>query len=410
MSPLEPLVGGALAERADGGFDGRTVGAPGPGPDFPVRPSALTVSHPPRSHPAGVLNLKSCELQHPEADRLVARALAGIDLREARSYPFQDAVSAALAERHGLPAGRILLTAGSDRAIGLLTDAFAVPAGRLLLPEPSFEAWRYYARLRGVPVTACPQVVGSPPRLDFGPLLAAVRTSPPAVVALTNPASPSGLLATEEEVLRLAEACDRYGHLLVIDECYGAFTGLTHLPLLSRFPRLVVVRSFSKSHALAGARVAAVFAREEITTHLAGYRPDSTVSGPALALLRQLLDQQEEFERVWADVRAIRTRFAEAVERARPHWRRLDPGANFVTFQTGSRTAPIETAETLLRHGYRVRALTEVPGLAECLRISLAGPAAMAEVAGIIAATAASAARSRVAPAPSPHPARSRSW
>lgn len=213
------------------------------------------------------------------------------------------------------------------------------------------------------------------------------------MVALTNPASPSGLLVSAEDVTRLADACDRYGHLLVIDECYGAFAGVTHVPLLERFPRLVVVRSYSKSHALAGSRVAAVFAREETTAHLARYRPDSTVSAPALALLRQLLHQHDEFERIWDDVRAIRSRFADAVERAHPGWRRLGPGGNFVTFHTGSRSAPPETARTLLHHGFRVRALTEVPGLEECLRISLAGPDVMDRVAAAIADPTGAAAR-----------------
>lgn len=350
------------------------------GPAFPVRESALTVGYPPRERFAGV-NLKSCELQHPWADQLVTEALGALRPADVWAYPVQRDLLVALGTRHGVPAGRVLLTAGSDAAIGLLVDAFAVPAGRLILPEPSFEAWSYYAALRGVPVTAPRQVTGRPPRLDGEALLDAVRSHPPSVVALTNPASPSGLLVQPEEVKLLAEECHRHGHLLVIDECYAAFAGVTHVPLVESHPRVVVVRSYSKSHALAGSRIAAVFATEEITGHLSRYRPDSSLSAPAMALLSRLLGRVAEFEEVWRDVRAIRARFADAVERARPGWQRMEPGGNFVTFHTGSVAVPPLVERALLGHGFRIRALSGVPGLEECLRVSMADRDTMDRVA-----------------------------
>ncbi|MFE7277012.1 aminotransferase class I/II-fold pyridoxal phosphate-dependent enzyme [Streptomyces sp. NPDC057623] len=353
---------------------------------FPVRAAALTVSHPSRQRFGGV-NLKSCELQHPLADRLVSEALGTLVPGDTRSYPVLTEVRAQLGARHGVPVERVVLTAGSDTAIGLLVDAFAVPAGRLILPEPSFEAWRYYARLRGVPVTGVRQIRGRPPGLDNADLFDAVRSHPPSVVALTNPAGLSGLPVPPEEVGLLADACERHGHLLVIDECYGVYAGVTHVPLLADHPRLVVVRSHSKSHALAGARIAAVFAGEDIAGHLAVHRPDSTVSGPALALLSALLERTAEFTEVWDDVRAIRAEFADAVERVRPGWRRLEPGGNFVTFHTGSTSEPALVERALLEEGFRIRALTGVPGLAECLRISLADRPVMRRVVGLLAAS-----------------------
>ncbi|MFJ9623205.1 aminotransferase class I/II-fold pyridoxal phosphate-dependent enzyme [Streptomyces sp. NPDC101181] len=351
---------------------------------FPVRASALTVGHPPRRRFAGV-NLKSCELQHPLADRLVREALGTLAPHDTRSYPVLTEVRERLGAHHGVPAEGVLLTAGSDTAIGLLVDAFAAPAGRLILPEPSFDAWRYYTRLRGVPVTGVRQIRGQPPRLDGADLFGAVRTRPPSVVALTNPAGLSGLPVPLEEVALLADACERHGHLLVIDECYGVYADMTHVPLLADHPRLVVVRSYSKSHALAGARIAVVFAGKDIAGHLAGYRPDSTVSGPALALLSALLDRTAEFAEVWDDVRAIREEFADAVERVRPGWRRLEPGGNFVTFHTGSTSEPALVERALLDEGFRIRALTGFPGLSECLRISLADRPVMRRVVDLLA-------------------------
>ncbi|MFM9449317.1 aminotransferase class I/II-fold pyridoxal phosphate-dependent enzyme [Streptomyces acidiscabies] len=378
MTPREAVTArAARAARADGEPAAPVV--PRSPVRFPVRASALTVGHPPRQRFAGV-NLKSCELQHPLADRLVTEASRALAPADTRSYPVLTEVRAQVGARYGVPVERVVLTAGSDSAIGMVVDAFAVPAGRLIVPEPAFEAWGHYARLRGVPVTAVRQLRGQPPRLDNTDLFEAVRAHPPSVVALTNPAGLSGLPLPPGEVAFLAEACERYGHLLVIDECYGAYAGVTHTPLLADHPRLVVVRSHSKSHALAGARIAAVFAGEDIAGHLAAYRPDSTVSGPALALLSGLLKRTAEFAEVWDDVRAIRDEFAGAVEEVRPGWRRLEPGGNFVTFHTGSATEPARAERALLDAGFRTRAFTGVPGLGECLRISLADRPVMRRV------------------------------
>ncbi len=352
-------------------------------PRFPVHARALTLGHPPRQRFAGV-NLKSCELQHPLADRLVAEASRALTPADARSYPVLTRVRAQVGARYGVDAGQVVLTAGSDSAIGMLVDAFAVPAGRLIVPQPAFEAWEHYARLRGVPVTAVRQLRGRPPRLDNAELFDAVRTHPPSVVALTNPAGLSGLPLAPAEVALLAETCERYGHLLVIDECYGAYAGVTHAPLLAGHPHLVVVRSHSKSHALAGARIAAVLAGEDIAGHLTAYRPDSTVSGPALALLSRLLERTAEFAEVWDDVRAIRDEFAGAVEEVRSGWRRLEPGGNFVTFHTGSATEPARAERALLDAGFRTRAFTGLPGLGECLRISLADRPVMRRVVDVL--------------------------
>lgn len=354
-------------------------------PVFPVAPGARDLRRPQRRETPGLVNLKSCELQHPVADGLVRDAVRGLGTGLVRSYPLQQDLLAALAAYHGVDEPALVLTAGSDLAIGLLVDAFAVAAGRLLLPEPSFEAWRYYAALRGVPVVAVPQLTGPLHELDCGPLLAAMRSNPPSVVAVTNPASPSGLLLSRRQVVELAEVADAHGHLLVVDECYGAYTSTTHVDLLDRFRRLVVVRSYSKSFALAGARIAAVFANEPITTHLAAFHPAGPVSGPAIGLLRALLDRADEFALVWRDVAAIRDGFAARVLRAHPSWTALRPGGNFVTLATGSPGAPGRVADFLRGRGFRIRPLDGLPGLDGCLRVSMADAATMGGVADALA-------------------------
>ncbi|GGM48714.1 hypothetical protein GCM10012275_19560 [Longimycelium tulufanense] len=355
---------------------------------FPTHPDAYGATWEPRSHHPGVLNLKSCELRHPAADRLVAEASRGLTVEAVRSYPVQQELVAALAEREGLDPASVLVTAGSDTAVSLLIDAFGVPAGRLVLPEPTYEAWRHYARLRGLPVMSCQHLVRSPWRIDTGALRTALRTAPPSLVAVTNPASPSGLTLSTEDVAALAVLADQHGHLLVVDECYGAFADINHVPLLARFPRLVVLRSYSKAFAVAGSRIAALYARPPVVDYLSRFRPDSTVSGCAVQLLLRLVTREAEFAAIWRDVRGIRQRFVTAVQHAHPTWRSLDPGANFATFDTGIPGLPARLADAVYRRGYRIRSLDALHGLEGCVRIALADASTMDRVADLLAQVA----------------------
>ncbi|GAB3966635.1 aminotransferase class I/II-fold pyridoxal phosphate-dependent enzyme [Streptomyces sparsus] len=353
-------------------------------PRFPRRAGAAHVHPSPRTRTTAT-NLKSCELRHPDADRLVTEVTAALRVDDVRSYPYQQETLTALATEHGTEPDGITLTGGSDSAIGLLVDAFARPAGRLILADPAFEAWRHYAGLRGVPVTGCPVLTGDPPRAALETLHTRLRTAPgPAVVALANPISPAGLVLTTDEVAALAQTAGAHGHLLVVDECYGAFADVTHIPLVDRFPHLVVVRSYSKSHALAGARIAAVFSHPDTARYLFRFRPDSAVAGPALALLTALLPRRDEFRAVWADVARIRADFVRAVRAHHPEWTPLQPGANFATFVTPDPGQPERLVEALHVRGFRIRAFSGMPGLGGAFRVAVAEDEVMREVADLL--------------------------
>ncbi|MGW2026521.1 aminotransferase class I/II-fold pyridoxal phosphate-dependent enzyme [Streptomyces decoyicus] len=351
---------------------------------FPTRPAVWGLPWEPRRQRAGVLNLKSCELRHPLVAELVSAAARRLSAADLMYYPYQQNLVAALSDHHGHEQSGILLTAGSDSAVGLVVDALATGGGSLILHEPTFESWRYYAALRAVPVVSCAALGAGASRLELTGLHRTMADHPPAVVVVTNPASPSGLTLSPEEMADTAERARRAGHLLVVDECYGAFTGITHVPLVASSPHLLVLRSYSKTFGLAGARIASVFGSPALVSYLSRFRPDSTVSSTALALLHTLLDDVDRFAEVWRDVRAIRSDFVREILAAHPGWSALDPGGNFVTFRTGDRALPQRMARHLDSHDVRIRPLDDVPGLEGCLRVSLADAPTMRKVVALM--------------------------
>ncbi|MFE6685211.1 aminotransferase class I/II-fold pyridoxal phosphate-dependent enzyme [Streptomyces sp. NPDC057743] len=352
---------------------------------FPLGTETRTLTWQPRELRPGVLNLKSCELQHPWSDDLVGRELAALSLPEIFAYPVQDHALKQLAAYHGLDRSQVLLTPGSGYGIGLVVDALARPAGQLLLQEPAFEAWRHYATLRRVQVTGVPGITGAPPTADPTPLIDLLRTTPrPAVAAVTNPGSPSGLCYAPSAMRQLATTAREHGHLLVIDECYGDFVDVSHAPLVAQFPNVVVVHSYSKTFALAGLRIAALLCHPVLHEHLGRFLPERAVGAPAVALLRRLAPQRERWREIWRDVRTIRQDFVDHVLSTHPSWRVLQPGANFATFWSPVPTTADAARDHLAAHHIRTRALTDVPGLRGCFRVSLADRPQMRRVARLL--------------------------
>ncbi|WP_062980551.1 aminotransferase class I/II-fold pyridoxal phosphate-dependent enzyme [Nocardia anaemiae] len=353
-------------------------------PRFTHRPSVLDARWEPRGDYRGMLNLKSCEMQHPWADELLTDVLAGVRAQDIRSYPYHVDLMRMLAELNGVDADCVLLTAGSCGAIAMTVDGLAEPAGLLIAQEPVFDSWTYYAALRGVAVSRTAGLVGSPPILSATALKAVLSASPPAVVALTNPGNPSGLVMALNDVADLARLAQRYGHTLVIDECYAAFSGVSHAPLIAIYPNVIVLQSLSKSWALAGARLAAVFGAPETVDYLRRFRTDSAVSGTAVALAHGLSARLERIRAIWTDVAAIRDEFTERVLADHPGWIAVGSVANFATFWLGG-SGEGQRAEKILREdGIRVRGLDDIPGMGGCLRISMADRRDMVRVADVI--------------------------
>lgn len=323
-------------------------------------------------------------MQHSAADALVDEVLAGLTARDVRSYPYHWELMGGLADFAGTTVDNVLLTAGSCGAIGLVVDGLAQPAGRLLAQEPIFDSWLHYAALRGVPVTRCAGLAGRPAQVCTDALETAMRSGPPALVAITNPSNPTGLVLPMPRIAELAELAARHGHLLVVDECYGAFTGTDHVPLVGESQNLLVIRSLSKSWAMAGARLATLFGPTELIGYLRRFRTDSPVSAPAVALATGLAARLPRLRAIWVDVTAIRDEFAARVLDDHPQWTALRPGGNFITFDTGVSGGGRSVERALAAQGIRVRSLDDMTGLDGCVRFSLADSDDMARVADVL--------------------------
>jgi histidinol-phosphate aminotransferase len=191
-------------------------------------------------------------------------------------------LSTALGRAWGVEADQILIGRGSDEGIDLLTRAFCAAArDRVVLCPPTFGMYAVAARIQGAAVQAVPLRAEDGFSLDVPGIVAAIDAGAK-IVWLCTPNNPTGNALHRRDIETLLDASAGRA-LLVVDEAYAEFSDAPPWTLeVARHPQLVTLRTLSKAHGLAGARVGAVVAHPEIIALLRRIVPPYAVPGPTL--------------------------------------------------------------------------------------------------------------------------------
>jgi histidinol-phosphate aminotransferase len=204
---------------------------------------------------------------------------------------------AALIQRLSLlyevPAARILATRGADEAIDLLARIF-LRAGKdsILQCAPSFGMYQVAARIQGADVIELPLSRERGWNIDAQLLLAAWRPG----VKLVFLCSPNNPTANLLDVSMLETVCGALEGkaVVVIDEAYIEWSGAPSLTRwLDRFPSLVILRTLSKAHALAGARLGAMLAAPELIQVAKGVIPPYALTQSTIQSALHALQPEE---------------------------------------------------------------------------------------------------------------------
>jgi histidinol-phosphate aminotransferase len=195
----------------------------------------------------GLVKLNTNESPFPPSPRALEamRAAASADLR---LYPDPEArrLRQTLAAYHGVAPENVFVGNGSDEVLAHTFAALLKHDAPLLFPDVTYSFYPVYAQLTGV---AC-ETVALDPALRVR--IADYRRRCGAII-LANPNAPTGVALPLSEIAALVE--EHAAVPVVIDEASVDFGGETALPLIARHPNLLVVRTMSKSRALAGLRV-----------------------------------------------------------------------------------------------------------------------------------------------------------
>lgn len=336
-----------------------------------IRPSVASLpSYVPGARPGSqeVAKLSSNELPFAvQAPVLAALTEAAAGVNRYPEMTGQTLVEA-LASLHGLSPEQVVVGNGSVALIQHLLDTVCEPGDEVVMPWRSFEAYPICAAVAGAEPVTVPLTQAA--RHDVPAMIAAVTPRTRAVLACT-PNNPTGPALSRAELRALVEGVP--GHVVVlVDEAYLDFVTDSRvgdaLGLLEHHPNLVVARTFSKAHALAGMRVGYLMGEPGL---IGAVRSVSTPFGVGLpsqaAALAALAPQaRAETARRSAAVAAERDRVVAALRA--DGWEVPDAQGNFFWLGVGGR------AEDLAAH-FAGAGLLVRPFRNEGVRVSVGTPA-----------------------------------
>lgn len=277
-----------------------------------------------------------------------------------------------LAALYGVDSGQVLIGRGSDEAIDLLVRAFC-RAGEdaIMVCPPTFGMYAVSAAVQGAAIVEVP--LGADFALDADALLARVTTRVKLVFVCT-PNNPTGNLVPLHAIERLAIGLSGRA-LIVTDEAYLEFAcAPSAASLLAAHENLVVLRTLSKAHALAGARIGAMLAHADIVGLLRRILPAYPLPSPSIAAALSALTPATlaaTRARI-AATRAAREALAADLRRLPSVVEVLPSAANFLCVRFAEAGG---VHRHLLRSNIVVRDVSRYPGLAGCLRISIGNDA-----------------------------------
>ncbi len=268
----------------------------------------------------GLIKLNTNENPYAPSPR-VAEALAAFPFERLRLYPdpLCRALRTRIAEMHGCAIDQVFAGNGSDEILALATRAFVEPTGSVGYFEPSYSLYPVLADIRDAarrPVDLGPDFAWQMP--------AGYQAS---LFLMTTPNAPTGVLYDPRVV---AGFCAAFEGVVMIDEAYVDFAHDNCMALATAPDNrnTLVMRTLSKSYALAGLRFGYVAGPAELIAALYKIKDSYNVDGLCQALALAALNDRDHM--LASVARIVRTRARLTAALRRQAWQVIDSDANFV--------------------------------------------------------------------------------
>lgn len=318
----------------------------------------------PHEHPWQV-KLDANENPHPFPAQVLAELLAGLSANSFQCYP--DATGAQLRQQLALYCGveedQILLGNGSDEILHLVCQAYVGPGRQAVYAGPSFAMYAINTLATG----------GTPVEVDMDgefnlvlePLLEQACRPETGAVFICTPNNPTGNLVDRQTIIKVLEKTEA---LVVVDEAYYEFCGQTLVDLLSCFPHLLILRTFSKAFGLAGLRVGYALGNRELIRELHKVRQPYNLNAFSQLAALTALSHRELFAGQIRQIIQDRKIMGQELSRVKGVKKVWPSAANFLLVELEQPAR--EVAAALAERGILVRFLNH-PRLLNCLRITV---------------------------------------
>ena len=308
----------------------------------------------------GWVKLNTNESPYPPSPKVV-EVLKNVDIENLRLYPDSDssALCQSIAERLDVKSENVFCGNGSDEVLALIFQGFFSGKENVLMPEISYGFYPVWSKMYDVGAKYVP--VGEDLIINTSDYKGANG------VILANPNAPTGIALTIAQIEDIVRN-NPYG-AVIVDEAYIDFASVESAVILTKkYENLMVVRTFSKSHSLAGLRVAFAVGNRELIQVL--QRVKNAFNSYPLDILAQTSAQVaicdvDYFEETRNRIIAARKKTAEQLTEL--GYNVLNSQANFLFMQAKNAK---DLYEYLFNHKILVR-YWDKPKIADFLRVTI---------------------------------------
>ncbi len=270
-----------------------------------------------------IIKLNTNECPYPPAPGVAAK-IREMDAGALRLYPDPEAseLVGAISEYYGIPKERIFVGVGSDDVIAMSFMTFFNSEKKILFPDVTYSFYDVWAELFGI----------SYERVPLGEKFEIIKEDyykENGGVIFPNPNAPTGILMGLDDVRDILD--HNRDVVVIVDEAYIDFGGKSALELLDQYENLLVVRTFSKSRAMAGIRIGYAFGSEKLIRYLQDVKysfNSYTMNRPSIELGAEAIRDDAYFKDICQ--RIITTRERVAGELKALGFEMTDSKANFL--------------------------------------------------------------------------------
>lgn len=311
---------------------------------------------------AHIIKLNTNECPYPPAPG-VTKLAETLDCDALRLYPDSNTTPLvnALAEYYHVNPKQVFVGVGSDDVLSMAFMTFFNSDKPILFPDVTYSFYDVWAELYRIPYKTCALTEDWHIRPED-------YEQPNGGVIFPNPNAPTGLLESLETVERIIAA--NRDVVVIVDEAYIDFGGVSALPLLEKYDNLLIVQTFSKSRAMAGMRIGFCIGNEKLIQYLNDVKfsfNSYTMNYPAQVLGVEAVKDDAYFRETTAKIVATR-------ERVKKELKELgfsfpDSKANFIF--ASHESVPAEQIFKALREADIYVRYWNKPRISNCLRITV---------------------------------------
>lgn len=323
----------------------------------------------------GYLKLDSNESDFGPSPK-VLEAIKNVETSDIQYYPYYGKLLQKLADFHKVSIENIILTCGGDEAIRAIIDTFLETGSNVLTVAPSFVMPKIYSRITGMNYIEIPYTK----KWEFPKEEFIKNIGKADFIHLTTPNSPTGEVIEQDVIKQFVDkSADK---VVLIDETYANYSGITNLELLKKHSNVFIVRSFSKDFALAGLRLGYIIAAPEHIVDLRKYLSPYNVSNITVKAGLAALDDLKYFDKVKSEVEKSKVLLTEGLKKlgatiypSKTNFICVDFGtkAEFIYYKLLQNKIKVKFFDStlLLKNSFRIGVprLENTKRLLECLRV-----------------------------------------